>query len=125
MNRQFLAWYLEVAKFALGKPLGKPKNNDDMRKQNGTYSQERPMKSLDLRSREAVGVREWMMVMMLMMVPVLNIVLLVRWASADSEQTPAWKVNWARGLLGALAVVITAAALLGVLFFVVMTIRPF
>jgi len=49
----------------------------------------------------------------------------VRWASADSEQTPAWKVNWARGLLGALAVVITAAALLGVLFFVVMTIRPF
>ena len=121
MNRQSLARYLEVANFA----LGKPKNNDDMRKQNGTYSQERPMKSPDLRSREAVGVREWMMVMMLMMVPVLNIVLLVRWASADSEQTPAWKVNWARGLLGALAVVITAAALLGVLFFVVMTIRPF
>ena len=121
MNRQSLAQYLEVANFA----FGKPKNNDDMRKQNGTYSQERPMKSLDLRSREAVGVREWMMVMMLMMVPVLNIVLLVRWASADSEQTPAWKVNWARGLLGALAVVITAAALLGVLFFVVMTIRPF
>ena len=73
MNRQSLAQYLEVANFA----LGKPKNNDDMRKQNGTYSQERPMKSLDLRSREAVGVREWMMVMMLMMVPVLMVMMVL------------------------------------------------
>ena len=64
------------------------------------------------RNLRVVGVREWMGVMMLMMVPVLNIVMLVRWAVADVEAVPASKVYWARATLLVLGAVMMSAALL-------------
>ena len=79
----------------------------------------------DFFDNSVMSVRQWLAVMSVMIIPVVNVVMIFWWAFAEKELTNSNKVNWARGLLGALAVVITAAALLGVLFFVVMTIRPF
>lgn len=66
----------------------------------------------DLSNRDVVNVREWMMTMLLMMVPLLNIFLLVRWAMSDKEMLPINKVNWARGTLVAMLFVVASVAIL-------------
>ena len=66
---------------------------------------------------QVVGVREWVGVMMLMLIPVLNVVMLCRWASADVETMPASKIYWARATLLVLGAVLLATVLLSVFFF--------
>ena len=63
-------------------------------------------------NRDVMSVREWMVTMILVMIPLLNLVFLAKWASADSEQIPANKVNWARGSLVAMGAVILSASLM-------------
>ncbi len=72
---------------------------------------------------QVMTAREWAVTLMLMMVPVLNIVLLVRWATADKELTPACKVNWARGALVTVAILATASSVLAGLYCLIMYIH--
>ena len=69
------------------------------------------------RNLRVVGVREWVSVMLLMLIPVLNIVMLCRWASADVETIPASKVYWARATLLVFGAVLLATVLLFAFFF--------
>ena len=75
------------------------------------------------RNESVVDVREWMNVMMLMLIPVLNILLLCRWASADVETMPASKVYWARAALLVFGAVLLATVLLSVLFWLITALR--
>lgn len=64
-----------------------------------------------------VTVREWMAIMMVMVIPVINIVMLVYWAYASKLSTPASKVNWARGtLIVLITAVITCVCVAGLFF---------
>lgn len=58
----------------------------------------------DFYNNSVMTVRQWMLVLMVTMIPVINIVMILRWAFADKEFTPSNKVNWAR----ASAIVFTA-----------------
>ncbi len=71
----------------------------------------------DIDNNEVVSVREWVATLLLMVIPVVNIVMLFWWAFANKETTPVNKVNWARGTIIVLTVLLISVALVGGLFF--------
>lgn len=82
-----------------------------MRRKDGMNRGERVGNKGEFLNREVMSVREWMVTMILVMIPLVNLVLLARWVAADRELTPANKVNWARGSLVAIGTVVLSASL--------------
>ena len=71
----------------------------------------------DFDNNVVVGVREWVVAMAMMIIPVVNIVILFWWAFADKEEIPASKVNWARGCIIVLTALFAAMAIILGIFF--------
>lgn len=69
-------------------------------------------------NKQVIGVREWMATVMLMALPIVNIVILLRWAFADKSTTPASKVNWARGSLIVMFYIFVAILIIVLLFYI-------
>ncbi len=82
-----------------------------MRRNEEMKRRERTVNDAEFLNRDVMSVREWMVTMILAMIPLFNLVFLAKWASADREQTPANKVNWARGSLVAMGAVILSVFL--------------
>ncbi len=64
----------------------------------------------DFFDNSVMSVRQWLAVMSVMIIPVVNVVMIFCWAFAEKEITNSNKVNWARAsviLLTAFVVVIT------------------
>ncbi len=64
----------------------------------------------DFFDNSVMSVRQWLAVMSVMIIPVVNVVMIFCWAFAEKELTNSNKVNWARAsviLLTAFVVVIT------------------
>lgn len=53
----------------------------------------------ECQDNRVVSVREWMAMLAITLIPVLNIIMLLGWAFTDKELTPANKVNWARATI--------------------------
>lgn len=71
----------------------------------------------DFFDNSVMSVRQWMAVMAVMIVPVVNVVMIFYWAFADKELTPSNKVNWARASVMVLTYLLLAIALVaGFLF---------
>lgn len=70
----------------------------------------------DFQDNTVMSVRQWLAVMIVMIIPGVNIVMLVWWALSDKETTPANKVNWARACVIVLtATLLTIALVAGLL----------
>ena len=72
----------------------------------------------DFFDNSVMSVRQWLAVMGVMMVPVLNVVMMFWWALADKELVPSNKVNWARAaviMLAAMMAVVSIAAVVIIL----------
>lgn len=65
----------------------------------------------DFENNEVVSVREWIAVVLLMVIPAVNIAMLFYWAFADKTTTSANKVNLARASLIVCGAVLAASAL--------------
>ncbi len=50
----------------------------------------------DFFDNSVMSVRQWLVVMSIMIIPVLNALIVFRWAFAEKERTNSNKVNWAR-----------------------------
>ena len=60
-----------------------------------------------------MSVRQWLAVMSVMIIPVVNVVMIFWWAFAEKELTNSNKVNWARASVILLTAFVIAVALLG------------
>lgn len=65
----------------------------------------------DFENKEVVSTCEWIATVMIMIIPIVNIVMLLYWAFADKSTTPSNKVNWARGTLIVIALIVVASGL--------------
>ena len=71
----------------------------------------------DFYDNSVMSVRQWLAVLAVMMVPVVNVVMMFYWAFACKELTPSNKVNWARASVIVLTYLLLATALMaGFLF---------
>lgn len=68
----------------------------------------------DFYDNSVMTVRQWMAVLGVMMVPVVNIVMIFWWAFSNKELTPSNKVNWARASVLLLMAMFIAVVLVGV-----------
>lgn len=50
----------------------------------------------DFLDNSVMSVRQWLAVMLVMLIPLVNLVMIFYWAFANKELTPTNKVNWAR-----------------------------
>ena len=81
------------------------------------YESEKDEWKNDFYDNSVMTTHQWTMVMLLMMFPVVNIIMIIRWAFADKELTNANQVNWARAIVIILVYsLITLAFLAGILF---------
>lgn len=86
-----------------------------MRRKNEWKNSERISEKGEFLNRDVMSVNEWMVTMILVMIPLVNLVMLIRWAAADRELMPANKVNWARGSLVAIgAIMLSASFVMGI-----------
>ena len=67
----------------------------------------------DSYDNSVMSVREWIVTLVMMLIPVVNVVLLFRWAFASKELTPSNKVNWARATVIVSAMIFLALVLVG------------
>lgn len=68
-------------------------------------------------NREVVSVSEWITTLIITLIPVLNIIMLVRWAMTDTGLLPANKVNWARACIIVLSFTLIAGGIIvGILY---------
>ena len=71
----------------------------------------------DFYDNSVMSVRQWLAVLAVMMVPVVNVVIIFYWAFACKELTPSNMVNWARASVIVLTYILLATALMaGFLF---------
>lgn len=71
----------------------------------------------DFFDNSVMSVRQWLAVMSVMIIPVVNVVMIFWWAFANKELTPSNKVNWARASVMVLTYLLLATALMaGFLF---------
>lgn len=81
------------------------------------YESEKDEWKNDFYDNSVMTTHRWTMVMLLMMFPVVNIIMIIRWAFADKELTNANQVNWARAIVIIMVYsLITLAFLAGILF---------
>ena len=67
----------------------------------------------DFFDNSVMSVRQWLAVMSVMIIPVVNVVMIFWWAFAEKELTNSNKVNWARASVILLTAFVIAVALLG------------
>ena len=60
-----------------------------------------------------MSVRQWLAVMSVMIIPVVNVVMIFCWAFAEKEITNSNKVNWARASVILLTAFVVVIALVG------------
>ena len=60
-----------------------------------------------------MSVRQWLAVMSVMIIPVVNVVMIFWWAFAEKELTNSNKVNWARASVILLTAFVVVIALVG------------
>jgi len=56
---------------------------------------------------EVVSVRQWLAVLLLMLIPLMNVAVLLGWAMSSKEKLPASMVNWARAMVIMTVIVIS------------------
>lgn len=71
----------------------------------------------EFQDNSVMNVRQWLAVMYIMIVPVVNVVMLFRWAFANKELIPANKVNWARACIILLTLTLVAIFLVAGLLY--------
>ena len=67
----------------------------------------------DFFDNSVMSVRQWLAVMSVMIIPVVNVVMIFWWAFAKKELTNSNKVNWARASVILLTAIVIAVSLLG------------
>ena len=67
----------------------------------------------DFFDNSVMSVRQWLAVMSVMIIPVVNVVMIFWWAFAEKELTNSNKVNWARATVILLTAIVIAVSLLG------------
>ena len=67
----------------------------------------------DFFDNSVMSVRQWLAVMSVMIIPVVNVVMIFCWAFAEKELTNSNKVNWARASVILLTAIVIAVSLLG------------
>ena len=67
----------------------------------------------DFFDNSVMSVRQWLAVMAVMIIPVVNVVMIFWWAFAEKELTNSNKVNWARASVILLTAIVIAVSLLG------------
>ncbi len=67
----------------------------------------------DFFDNSVMSVRQWLSVMSVMIIPVVNVVMIFWWAFAEKELTNSNKVNWARASVILLTAIVIAVSLLG------------
>ena len=67
----------------------------------------------DFFDNSVMSVRQWLAVMSVMIIPVVNVVMIFCWAFADKELTNSNKVNWARASVILLTAFVVVIALVG------------
>ena len=67
----------------------------------------------DFFDNSVMSVRQWLAVMSVMIIPVVNVVMIFCWAFAEKEITNSNKVNWARASVILLTAFIVVIALVG------------
>ena len=67
----------------------------------------------DFFDNSVMSVRQWLAVMSVMIIPVVNVVMIFRWAFAEKELTNSNKVNWARASVILLTAFVVVIALVG------------
>ncbi len=67
----------------------------------------------DFFDNSVMSVRQWLAVMSVMIIPVVNVVMIFWWAFAEKELTNSNKVNWARASVILLTACVIAVSLLG------------
>ena len=67
----------------------------------------------DFFDNSVMSVRQWLAVMSVMIIPVVNVVMIFWWAFAEKELTNSNKVNWARASVILLTAIVIAVSLLG------------
>ena len=67
----------------------------------------------DFFDNSVMSVRQWLAVMSVMIIPVVNVVMIFCWAFAEKEITNSNKVNWARASVILLTAIVIAVSLLG------------
>ena len=67
----------------------------------------------DFFDNSVMSVRQWLAVMSVMIIPVVNIVMIFCWAFAEKELTNSNKVNWARASVILLTAFVVVIALVG------------
>ena len=67
----------------------------------------------DFFDNSVMSVRQWLAVMSVMIIPVVNVVMIFWWAFAEKELTNSNKVNWARASVILLTAIVMAVSLLG------------
>lgn len=72
----------------------------------------------DLYDNSVMSVRQWMAVLSVMLIPILNIAMIFYWAFAEKELTNSNKVNWARASVVIMFAFVTANVALGIIVFI-------
>ena len=67
----------------------------------------------DFFDNSVMSVRQWLAVMSVMIIPVVNVVMIFCWAFAEKELTNSNKVNWARASVILLTAFVVVIALVG------------
>ncbi len=67
----------------------------------------------DFFDNSVMSVRQWLAVMSVMIIPVVNVVMIFCWAFAEKEITNSNKVNWARDSVILLTAFVVVIALVG------------
>ena len=67
----------------------------------------------DFFDNSVMSVRQWLAVMSVMIIPVVNVVMIFCWAFAEKEITNSNKVNWARASVILLTAFVVVIALVG------------
>ncbi len=67
----------------------------------------------DFFDNSVMSVRQWLAVLVVMIIPIMNVVMIFWWAFAEKELTNSNKVNWARATVILLTTIIIAITLLG------------
>ena len=67
----------------------------------------------DFFDNSVMSLRQWLAVMSVMIIPVVNVVMIFCWAFAEKELTNSNKVNWARASVILLTAFVVVIALVG------------
>ncbi len=70
----------------------------------------------EFNDNSVMSVRQWLAIIGIALIPILNIIMLLKWAFSSKEMVPANKVNWARALIIVFTILFIAICIIVVLF---------